>query len=161
MHTVAFICSANICRSPMAHAIFAAEAKRRGLPVQVISAGVWDFSGEQAAPNAQLTCTRRQTPMPKLLSTHIQEIDLSRLTRIFVMEHSHVSTLLLETTVSPEQLTLLGKYDPHHCGLEIEDPIGQECDAFERVYDRIRDCIVHYLDTTDDFNKSNSATAKP
>ena len=153
MPLIVFVCSANICRSPMAQAIFAAEAKRRGLDVEVISAGVWDFDGELAAEAARATCDSRQTPMPKCIATHIGKVDLSNAIRVFVMEHSHVSTLLAETSVPADRITLLGKYDPQHHGPEIDDPIGRDQAAFDRCYDRMRDCIVHYLDTTDDFKK--------
>ena len=153
MYVVAFICSANMCRSPMAHAILAAEVKHRGLPVTVLSAGTWDFGGAEAVREARLTCDRRETSMPKLLSTHIGNIDFSNVTRVFAMEHKHVSTLLAETAVAPERVTLLGTHDPLQRGDEIDDPIGQNCEAFEACYDRLRDCIVHYLNTTDDFGR--------
>jgi protein-tyrosine-phosphatase len=78
-------------------------------------------------------------------------VDLSGMTRIFVMEHDHVSSLLENTSLPPERISLIGKFDPEHRGVEIDDPIGQETEAFERCYERLRDCIVHYLDTTDDF----------
>jgi hypothetical protein len=39
-----------------------------------------------------------------------------------------------------------------HCGPEIEDPIGKDCAAFEKCYERLRECIIHYLERTDDFN---------
>jgi protein-tyrosine-phosphatase len=137
----------------MAQAIFAAEAARRGLRVSVISAGVWDFAGERAAAEAQLACEKHNTPMPKLLATHIDEIDLAGATRVFVMQHSHIRSLLEQTTLSPERISLIGKFDPQHRGVEIDDPIGQDCAAFEQCYQRLRDCIMHYLDTTEDFNQ--------
>jgi protein-tyrosine-phosphatase len=135
----------------MAQAIFAAEAARRGLQVEVTSAGVWDFDGELAAEEARLTCDKRNTPMPKFVATHIQKVAFSKVVRVFVMEHSHVAALLAETSLAPERVTLLGQYDPQHRGAEIEDPIGKDRAAFERCYDRLKDCILHYLDTTDDF----------
>ena len=36
------VCTANICRSPMAHALLAAEADERGADLEVRSAGVSD-----------------------------------------------------------------------------------------------------------------------
>jgi len=46
---------------------------------------------------------------------------------------------------------LLGAFDPKHGDDEIEDPIGKDLAAFEVCYTRLRDCIFHYLYTTDDF----------
>jgi len=136
----------------MAHAIFDFEATRRGRLVNVLSAGVWSgFDGELAAEEARIICDRHGTPMPKVVSTHIATEDLAAATRVFVMEHSHVSALATDFGISPERISLLGEFDPQRRGLEIDDPIGQDIAAFERCYARLRDCIVHYLETTDDF----------
>ena len=135
----------------MAQAIFEDEARRRGLAVTVTSAGTWDFAGAEAVMDARLTCDKRNTPMSKLISTHIASIEFSSATRVFVMEHRHLAIVIGDTAVSPERVTLLGQYDPRHRGPEIEDPIGKDIPAFEKCYDRLRDCIIHYLDTTDDF----------
>jgi len=145
MPTVAFICSANVCRSPMAHAIFVAEAKRRGLRVNVISAGIWDFEGTPTADEACLACERHQIPMQKFIATHIHNADLEGLTRVFVMEQKHVEALLAKTALPPDRISLLSKYDPQERGADIEDPMGQDAAAFDTCFRRIRDCIVNYL----------------
>lgn len=149
---VGFICSANLCRSPMAHAIFAAEVDRRGLRIASFSAGIWDFEGEEAALAAMRACERHHTPMPKLLATHHSNVDLSDVTRVFVMQDRHVEALREETMLPPERISLLGDFDPQQRGAEIDDPIGKEEAAFEACYLRMRDCIHHYLDTTMDFS---------
>ena len=134
----------------MAHAILAAEAERRGLAITVWSAGTWDFEGEWAAIDARLACERHNTPMPKLLATHLPNLDLSDATRVFVMERAHIADVLKHTALPPERVSLLGTFDPQKGDEEIADPIGDPA-AFEPCYTRIRDCIFHYLNTTEDF----------
>src|SRR5207344_730861 len=131
-----FICSANMCRSPMAHAILAAEVDRRGLPITVWSAGTWGFEDEWADMDARLTCERNNTPMPKLLSTPLAKLDLSDATRVFVMERDHVAPVLAATGLPPERVSLLGTFDPHQRDDEIEDPIGADAARFEACYAR-------------------------
>src|SRR5689334_4772683 len=115
MKTVAFICSANLCRSPMAQAIFAAESKRRGLAVRALSAGLSaDFEGMMVIRAARLMCDKYHTPMPQFVATYFPNIDLSHTARIFVMERSHVPLLLTETSLAPERVCLLGEFDPFH-----------------------------------------------
>jgi protein-tyrosine phosphatase len=156
MNTVAFICFANICRSPMAHAIFEAEARKRGLDIEVLSAGVSPgFAGMMAAIEARLTCEQHGTPMSKLLADHIADVDLARTRRVFAMQSVHLAPLLAIPDLDPERCSLLGDFDPLQRGAEIEDPIGQDAVAFERCYLRLRDCIVHYLETTDDFDDAS------
>ena len=52
MKTVLFVCTANICRSPMAEAIFNALAEDGDLPVRAQSAGTAALEGSTIAPNA-------------------------------------------------------------------------------------------------------------
>ena len=136
----------------MAQAIFASEVRKRSLPVQVSSAGIDDFEGMLAAREARLTCDRNHTPMPKFVATHVATTDIAGATRVFVMEQSHVNALTATTPIPPDRISLLGEFDPQGRGADIDDPIGHDKVAFERCYERMRDCIIHYLDTTEDFN---------
>ncbi len=52
MKKVLFVCTANICRSPMSEAIFNALAGDMGLSVQAESAGTAALKGKPMAPNA-------------------------------------------------------------------------------------------------------------
>src|SRR6185436_11778293 len=146
MPSIAFICTANVCRSPMAHAICAAELARRGLNIAVLSAGLSDLGGMLIADEARRICWAHQTWLPKFASTFIAKLDLTDVVRAFVMQHNHVPSLLEQTSLPPERITLLGEFDPHQRGAEIDDPIGQKSAVFEQCYERLRDCIVHYLD---------------
>ncbi len=50
---VLFVCRANVCRSPMAEALFNALADERGLRWGAESAGVAALVGEDVTPNAR------------------------------------------------------------------------------------------------------------
>lgn len=52
VNRVLFVCTANICRSPMAQEIFNAFAEDKGLSLRAESAGVAALKGEPMAPNA-------------------------------------------------------------------------------------------------------------
>ena len=49
---VLFVCTANVCRSPMAEAIFNALAEERRMPCRAESAGVRALVGEGISPRA-------------------------------------------------------------------------------------------------------------
>ena len=147
MPSLAFICTANVCRSMMAHAICATEVARRGLKIKIISAGLADFEGTLVAPNAREVCQKHRTWLPKFAATYIENADLSDVTQAFVMEKIHLPLLLRYSSLSEDQIRLLGEFDPQRRGPEIEDPMGEDIAAFERCYERLRDCIVHYLDS--------------
>jgi protein-tyrosine-phosphatase len=146
MASVAFICTANRCRSVMAHAIFVAETERRQLPIQAYSAGVYDFTDLPPVGDTVRTCLTHNTPPPKEESTWVRDLPLDSIDRFLVMEHHHADALIHEFGILPDRVHLLGEFDPHRRGLEIGDPIGRDGETYESCYGQIRDCIVNYLD---------------
>ena len=134
----------------MAHAIFVAEAKRRQLPYDVYSAGVFDFTGAPAIRETTTTCELNNTPAPQEIATWVGDLPLESISRFLVMEQLHADVLRYEHGVSLNRIRLLGEFDPHNRGREIEDPFGQSNAVYQESYDLIRDCIVNYLDSTEE-----------
>src|ERR1044072_7998430 len=89
MPSVAFICTANRCRSIMAHAILVAEARKRSLAIDVYSAGIRDFSDQPPLDETSSTCLHFNTPPPKLRPTWVGELPLRSIDRFLVMEQFH------------------------------------------------------------------------
>ncbi len=150
MPSIAFICTANRCRSVMAHAICVAEVKKRSLSIEVHSAGVLDFSDEPPLIETSITCLNHNTPPVKETPTWVGQLPLDSISRFLVMEHDHAHALTREFGVSPKRISLLGTFDPQQRGAEIADPFGHDSLVYERSYKLIRDCIVGYLDTTEE-----------
>lgn len=150
MPSVALICTANRCRSVMAHAIFTDEAKKRSIPVDVYSAGIIDFSDAPTLRETSQMCLQHNTPAPDKPPTWVTSLPLDSITRFLVMEHDHADALVHVHGISPERVSLLGEFDPKQRGLEIEDPYARGEAAYDRCYRQIRDCIVGYLDTKDE-----------
>jgi protein-tyrosine phosphatase len=148
MASVALICTANRCRSVMAHAIFVAEARKRALAVEIYSAGVFDFSDQRPLVETSTTCLQYKTPPPKETPTWVRHLPLDSINRFLVMEHDHADVLASEYGISANRISLLGTFDPQHRGAEIADPFGHCSLVYERSYKLIRDCIIGYLDTT-------------
>ncbi|HAF15957.1 MAG TPA: hypothetical protein DCK93_04535 [Blastocatellia bacterium] len=150
MASVALICTANRCRSVMAHAIFVAEAERRLLSVEVYSAGVCDFRGAPPIKETTVTCALNDTPAPEEIATWVRDLPLDSITRFLVMEQYHADVLIDEYGISSDRVSLLGEFDPKQRGAEIADPLGQGKVVYERSYIQIRDCLVGYLDGTNE-----------
>ena len=136
----------------MAHAILVAEVERRGLPVEVYSAGVFDFRGEPAINDTTDTCDMHQTPAPEEVATWVRDLPIDAIKRFLVMEKMHAEVLMEDYAIEPERISLLGEFDPKRRGVEIADPYSRGRAVYERSYNQIRDCIVEYLDKTDDLS---------
>ena len=153
MASVALICTANRCRSVMAHAIFVAEAKHRQLAVAVYSGGVFDFRGAPAIHETTATCELNNTPAPEAVATWVRDLPLQSIGRFLVMEQLHADMLIGQFGVSPNRVSLLGTFDPHNRGREIEDPFGESNAVYQESYDLIRDCIINYLVGTEELSE--------
>lgn len=150
MFSVALICTANRCRSVMAHAIFADEVKKRHLPINVYSAGVIDFSDQPQLEETFETCARYHTTAPAESPTFVRQLPLDSIDRFLVMEQFHANALTYDFGVSPDRVTLLGTFDPRGRGVEIADPFARGTQAYRESYELIRDCLIHYLDSAAD-----------
>lgn len=133
----------------MAHAIFVAEAARRKLSVQVYSAGVYDFSDQPPIADTIATCLKHNTPLIKD-PTWVRDLPLDSIERFLVMEQHHADVLVKKFGVKAERVSLLGDFDPRGRGSEIADPFDRGSRVYDDSYQQIRDCIVNYLDTTEE-----------
>jgi len=143
----------------MAHAILVAEARKRSLAIEVYSAGVIDFSDEPQLTETSRTCLHHDTPPPEEAPTWVRRLPLDSINRFLVMEQYHADALNREHGVSRDRISLLGSFDPQRRGAEIADPFGGGELVYDRSYKLIRDCIIGYLDTTDELTSEPPAVA--
>lgn len=120
-HHLLFICSGNICRSPLAEHIAASYADRTGVDVIARSAGTLGLTDRPAEP--QMVKVGREIGLD--LSGHvcqpITDVMCDWADRIFAMEYGHIAHLEEFHPPSRGKTELLGR----HGGVdEISDPIG-------------------------------------
>ncbi|HSE30074.1 MAG TPA: hypothetical protein VLA93_00705 [Pyrinomonadaceae bacterium] len=151
MVSVALICTANRCRSIMAHAILTDEAQKRSLDIDIYSAGILDFSDQPPLDETSNTCLHFKTPPPKLMSTWVAQLPLASIDRFLVMEQQHADALENQFGISADRITLLGSFDPKQRGAEISDPFfSYSEEVYRSSYRLIRECIIEYLNTANE-----------
>ncbi|MGV0835298.1 low molecular weight protein-tyrosine-phosphatase [Mycolicibacterium thermoresistibile] len=133
---VTFVCSGNICRSPMAEKMFAHQIEQRGLAgaVRVTSAGTggWHI-GAPADERARHTLRAHGYP-----TTHrAAQLDDDHLSAdlVVAMGRNH-QRILTDLGVPAERLRMMRSFDPRSGAhaLDVEDPYyGSQAD-FDEVF---------------------------
>lgn len=142
--SVLFICLGNICRSPIAEAVFVHLLEKKGLTgswkVDSAAIGSWHI-GNRADPRALKTLKKHG-----ISSTHIvrqiTKNDFNDFEYIFGMDEDNMSALKSRApSGSKAELLLLGSFDPEGERI-IRDPYYDDDDAgFEKCYQQcMRSC---------------------
>jgi protein-tyrosine-phosphatase len=125
MKTVLFVCTGNVCRSPMAEALFRRATSGRG-EFRALSAGLGAMNDQPPTPHS--VQAMRELGMD--ISTQRSRALTAELVRqadyIFGMTHSHVDTIVLLYPQAADKTFLLREFDETLETFEkdIGDPIG-------------------------------------
>jgi protein-tyrosine phosphatase len=155
---VLFVCLGNICRSPLAEALFQQKVTAAGLAarIEVDSAGTggWHVG---APPDARMTETaaRRGVDLSRLRGRQLSAADLDYYDHVFVMDRDNLhDTLALDPDGDHgTRVRLFREFDPDagDGGADshgVPDPYFGGADGFETVYaiaDRTADAILARL----------------
>ena len=131
MNSVLFICSANICRSPMAMGLLRSMVKDASDQWKIESAGVWDMGEQQVVANTQLVLKERGIELNDHTSRTVTGTMLSEFNLVPVMEDIHKEVLKLAFPEYTDRIYMLSEmvgeiYD-------IVDPIGGSLADFEET----------------------------
>ena len=134
---VLFVCSANICRSPVAEAIFNSLASERNLPYQARSAGTSARNGVPIADNAAAALRELGFRADEHTSTPISEEALHSASLILAMAPRHAERLKKEPLDLDERLYLLTHYAGQSSEREITDPYGHTLAVYRASVNQI------------------------
>src|SRR5918995_246756 len=90
---ILFVCTANVCRSPMAESIFNALAEEGGLPYRAASAGVAALEGEDITPNARAALEEVGIYTREHRARQVGEAMLGEADLVLAMGPQHVATI--------------------------------------------------------------------
>uniref|UniRef100_A0A4W3K1T8 Low molecular weight phosphotyrosine protein phosphatase n=1 Tax=Callorhinchus milii TaxID=7868 RepID=A0A4W3K1T8_CALMI len=150
--SVLFVCLGNICRSPIAEAIFRKLATDQGVVDKwmIDGAGVSDWNVGSSPDSRAVSCLKEHDIETAHKARQVTKDDFRTFDYVLCMDNSNLQDLKRKADKVSDckaKIQLLGTYDPQHQDV-IEDPYyGSEKD-FERVYEQCLRCCKAFLAAT-------------
>ena len=138
------ICTANICRSPMAAALLQHALQGQPEPlksVKVVSAGIVAHGGELVSENSVIALKKVGINIAGHRSQPLTRKLVGDALAIFCMTESHRSAVLLNFDPPPEHLYLFREFLPGDANREIADPFGGSIKIYETSRDEMVEAI--------------------
>lgn len=147
--SVMFVCLGNICRSPMAEAVFKEAAKQKGVDNKwyAESAGTGGWHVGCSPDDRTMTVLRDNNIQFKHSAQQLTTEDFNRFDFIFGMDQSNMNDLNRKKPKgSKAQLLLLGSFDPSGDSI-IQDPYyDSDTKGFEKCYQQCMRSCISFLD---------------
>jgi len=139
---VCFVCTGNICRSPMAESVFRARVQEAGLDalVEVDSAGTGGWHEGDGADPRTVSVLRENGYDGAHVARQFQPSWFSRLDLVIALDAGHLRALrrLAPTPEDAAKVRLLRSYDPTAGDdLDVPDPYYGGMEGFEECLEMV------------------------
>lgn len=138
---VLFVCTANICRSPIAEAMFRSKAAHAGIVERLVidSAGTHDYRvGAPPDPHAQVAASKRGYDLSALRARKVLLSDIEQFDYILAMDMMNLTVL---HNLCNDDLwrkpKLMMSYSRFYKVKEVPDPYRGGDEGFELVLDML------------------------
>lgn len=147
-YRVTFVCTGNICRSPMAEHIVRRHAEDDGLEVEVDSSGTGHWHVGDGADERAVATLRRAGYTCAHTARKFERAWFGHYDLIVALDHGHRRDLL---RMAPDEETrgtirLLREFDPDARDTDVCDPYYSRASAFEEVREQIEAAVPGLLD---------------
>jgi len=133
---IVFVCTGNICRSPMAEYLFRTHIASRPA-LQVCSAGVMAGYGTPASRYAVKAMNELGVDISAHRSQPVTRDLVEEAELLVVMTGGHRDALLERYPQAADKIALLKAFDPNRTDDDVLDPIGLSLDVYRFVRDDI------------------------
>ncbi|MFA6286348.1 MAG: low molecular weight protein arginine phosphatase [Opitutaceae bacterium] len=147
------VCTANICRSPMAEALLQHALAAQSEPLkslQVVSAGVAARPGDKVSENSVQAMKKVGLNIADHTSRMLTRELIDGALAVFCMTESHRAMIQLTFDPVPRNIYLFREFMPRSADKEIPDPYGGPLAHYEACRDEMVEAIpslVEFLKT--------------
>ena len=146
MKTILFICTGNVCRSPMAEGLLRA-ALGNNPNYRVASAGIGALDGQLASPESVQAMAEIGLDIASHVSQSLRVPLVEAADFIFTMTRQQQDTIQAFYPSAAEKTFLLREFeDAEVIGRDVSDPIGQSLDVYRRTRDQIQQALPSILE---------------
>ncbi|MEV8043699.1 low molecular weight protein-tyrosine-phosphatase [Streptomyces griseoluteus] len=149
---VCFVCTGNICRSPMAESVFRARVAEAGLDglIEADSAGTGGWHEGDAADPRTVSVLDEHGYGTEHIARQFQPSWFGRLDLVIALDTGHLKALrrLAPTEEDARKVRLLRSYDPSAgADLDVPDPYYGGRDGFEECLEMVEAASAGLLDS--------------
>ena len=160
---IQFVCLGNICRSPLAEAVFRDHVEQAGLAAhfEIASSGTGDWHvGDTADRRMRATAGEHGVSLDDHRASQFSEDDLNAYDHIFVMDKDNLHDVLYldEEDRHNGKVRLFREFDPEPGDFQVPDPYYGGADGFENVYQIVHRTAAELMDRLIDEYDLEAAT---
>jgi protein-tyrosine phosphatase len=148
-YRVTFVCTGNICRSPMAEHVLRRRALEAGLDVEVDSSGTGGWHVGDPADSRTVAALRRHGFTSEHAARKFQRSWFDDYDLVIALDRGHLRELraLAADDRDCDKIRLLRSFDPRAgANLDVPDPYYDGDAEFEHVMDLIEAAVPGMLD---------------
>ena len=143
---VLFICTGNVCRSPMAEGMLRSMAEKIGAEIEVASAGVYASDGHLPSSNSVIAMQEEGIDISRQRSQLLTSDLVAKATHIFGMTLSHLEAVLDHFPGSQEKTFVLREFiSDESLDFDVPDPIGGDLDEYRITRNLIKEAMPSVL----------------